>query len=120
MGLLSEGLTQLLIPLAALVGLAFALLQWFLVSRVKVSGSYSDGNGYKDKLIGEAEEGVDSLEVTIKLNLTLICILFPGATSFLFTQYRYLSIFVGVFSAIIFLFLGSVKGFSTKSEPLHI
>lgn len=67
MGLLSEGLTQLLIPLAALVGLAFALLQWFLVSRVKVSGSYGEGNGYKDKLIGEAEEGVDSLEVTIKV-----------------------------------------------------
>ena len=67
MGLLSEGLTQLLIPLAALVGLAFALLQWFLVSRVKVSGSYGERNGYKDKLIGETEEGVDSLEVTIKV-----------------------------------------------------
>lgn len=43
--------------------------------------------------------------------------MFSGATSFLFTQYRYLGIFMGVFSAIIFLFLGSVKGFSTKSEP---
>lgn len=47
----------------------------------------------------------------------LICVVFPGATSFLFTEYRYLSIFMGVFGAIIFLFLGSVKGFSTKSEP---
>lgn len=40
-----------------------------------------------------------------------------GATSFLFTEYKYLSIFMAVFGAIIFLFLGSVKGFSTKSEP---
>jgi len=40
-----------------------------------------------------------------------------GATSFLFTQYKYLSVFMVVFAAIIFFFLGSVKGFSTKSEP---
>lgn len=40
-----------------------------------------------------------------------------GATSFLFTEYKYLGIFMVVFGAIIFLFLGSVKGFSTESEP---
>lgn len=43
--------------------------------------------------------------------------MFPGATFFLFTEYKYLGIFMGVFGVIIFLFLGSVKGFSTKSEP---
>lgn len=40
-----------------------------------------------------------------------------GATSFLFTQYKYLGVFMGAFAVIIFLFLGSVKGFSTQSEP---
>lgn len=40
-----------------------------------------------------------------------------GATSFLFTEYKYLGIFMVVFGAIIFLFLGSVKKFSTESEP---
>ena len=40
-----------------------------------------------------------------------------GATSFLFTEYKYLGIFMFVFGVIIFIFLGSVKGFSTKSEP---
>lgn len=40
-----------------------------------------------------------------------------GATSFLFTEYKYLGVFMVVFGAIIFLFLGSVKGFSTESEP---
>uniref|UniRef100_A0A2N9ENV1 H(+)-exporting diphosphatase n=1 Tax=Fagus sylvatica TaxID=28930 RepID=A0A2N9ENV1_FAGSY len=39
------------------------------------------------------------------------------ATSFLFSEYRYLGIFTGVFGVAIFLFLGSVKGFGTKSEP---
>ncbi|XP_048424241.1 pyrophosphate-energized vacuolar membrane proton pump 1 [Pyrus x bretschneideri] len=116
MGLLSEGLTQVVIPLGAVVGLGFALLQWFLVSRVKVSGGHGERNGYKDKLIGDEEEGVNSLDVTIKCAEIQHAISI-GATSFLFTQYKYLSIFVGVFSAIIFLFLGSVKGFSTKSEP---
>ena len=43
--------------------------------------------------------------------------LFPGATSFLFTEYKYLGIFTVVFGVIIFLFLGSVNGFSTQSEP---
>lgn len=40
-----------------------------------------------------------------------------GATSFLYTEYKYLGVFTVVFSAIIFLFLGSVKGFSTEREP---
>lgn len=89
MGLLSEGLTQILIPVAAFIGLAFALFQWFLVSKVKVSGGYGDYSGYKDKdrLIneGDTEEGVDTLEVSIKcaeiqnaisvgeLSLSLVC-----------------------------------------------
>lgn len=66
MGLLSEGLTQVVIPLAAVVGIGFALLQWFLVSKVKVSGVYGERNGFKDKLIADEEEGVNSLEVTNK------------------------------------------------------
>lgn len=66
MGLLSEGLTQVLIPVSALVGIGFALLQWFLVSRVRVSYNSGEENGYKDRLIEEEEEGVDNLEVTIK------------------------------------------------------
>lgn len=68
MALLSEGLAQVLIPAAALIGVGFALLQWFLVSKVRVSGDSNDYSGYKDRLIdgGEFEEGVDSLEVSIK------------------------------------------------------
>lgn len=64
MGVLSEGLTKVLIPVAALVGIGFALLQWYLVSRVRVSSHSSDG--YSEKLIEEEEEGVDHLEVSIK------------------------------------------------------
>lgn len=66
MSTLSEGLTQVLIPVAALVGIVFALIQWFMVSKVTVSNESS--NGFKDRLIeaDEEEEGVDNLEVSIK------------------------------------------------------
>ncbi|KAF9681511.1 hypothetical protein SADUNF_Sadunf05G0009000 [Salix dunnii] len=139
MGMLSEGLTRVLIPAAALVGIIFALLQWYLVSKVKVSGDSS--NGLSDKLIEDEEDGVNNREASIKcaeiqhaisvdhwlfiglLAIQILChiddhlVKIGGATSFLFTQYKYLSVFMCVFAAIIFLFLGSVKGFSTKSEP---
>lgn len=67
MASLSEGLTQVLIPAAALVGIVFALIQWYLVSKVKVSNE-PGSNGYNDRLIEEeeSEEGVNSLEVSIK------------------------------------------------------
>ncbi|KAE9445846.1 hypothetical protein C3L33_22263, partial [Rhododendron williamsianum] len=119
MGVMDEGLTQALIPLAALVGIGFALFQWFLVSRVKVSGWHGLDNGYKDKLIEDAvepEEGLDSDEAIAKC-AEIQNAISVGATSFLFTEYKYLGIFTLAFGAIIFLFLGSVNGFSTKSQP---
>lgn len=40
-----------------------------------------------------------------------------GATSFLFTEYKYVGVFMIAFAILIFLFLGSVEGFSTKAQP---
>jgi len=68
MGVLSEGLTQILIPVTALIGIGFALLQWLLLSRVRVSSAdhTNADNGYRKSLIGdsELEKGVQSVEVT--------------------------------------------------------
>ncbi|KAG4909966.1 hypothetical protein JHK87_056082 [Glycine soja] len=120
MVVLSEGLTQILIPVTAFIGIGFALLQWLLVSRVRVSSAdlTEADNGYRKSLMGdsELENGVQSVEVTNKCTEIQHAIS-VGATSFLFTEYKYLTIFMGVFGAIIFVFLGSVKGFSTQSEP---
>lgn len=68
MGLMSEALTQVLIPVAALIGIGFALVQWFLVAKVKVSSGIEGQNGYKDRLIeeDEQEEGIDSDEAVAK------------------------------------------------------
>nr|GMD86500.1 pyrophosphate-energized vacuolar membrane proton pump-like [Ipomoea batatas] len=40
-----------------------------------------------------------------------------GATSFFFTEYQYVGIFMVAFAILIFVFLGSVEGFSTNSQP---
>jgi len=65
MGVWGDTVTLVLIPGSALVGIGFALLQWFLVSRVKVT---EDVNGYHENLMEneDQEEGVDQLSVVIK------------------------------------------------------
>ncbi|KAF5755691.1 putative inorganic diphosphatase [Helianthus annuus] len=51
---------------------------------------------------------------TIILILFFLCIV--GATSFLFTEYQYVGIFMIAFAVLIFVFLGSVEGFSTSYQ----
>ncbi|CAN6980367.1 unnamed protein product [Brassica rapa subsp. trilocularis] len=119
---LPELWTEILIPVCAVVGIVFSLFQWFIVSRVKVSGdqgaSSSSGgakNGYGDYLI-EEEEGVNDQSVVAKC-AEIQTAISEGATSFLFTEYQYVGVFMVFFAAIIFVFLGSVEGFSTESKP---
>ncbi|XP_072997406.1 pyrophosphate-energized vacuolar membrane proton pump 1-like [Typha latifolia] len=119
--MMEEAAVQILIPLAAVIGIGFALFQWFLVSKIKISGELGEENGYADNLIEEdgeeeEEEGVDR-RVAVAKCAEIQSAISVGARSFLFTEYKYLAIFMVIFGAIIFLFLGSVKGFSKESEP---
>ncbi|KAM0974365.1 hypothetical protein ACFX2C_017555 [Malus domestica] len=113
---------EILIPLCAVIGIAFSLLQWMYVSQVKLSpgggrdsnSGGADKNGYNDYLIEEEEGGNDH-------NVVLRCAeiqtaISEGATSFLFTEYKYVGAFMVAFAILIFLFLGSVEGFSTSSR----
>lgn len=69
--ILSDLLTEILIPVAAIIGIAFSLIQWLLVSRVKLSPERhqpSGGNkngGLSDYLI-EEEEGLNDHSVVAK------------------------------------------------------
>ncbi|KAF8011630.1 hypothetical protein BT93_J2037 [Corymbia citriodora subsp. variegata] len=74
MALLSALATEIAIPACAVVGIVFSLVQWLLVSRVKVtpeqrapssSSPNSNKNGYGDYLI-EEEEGVNDQSVVVK------------------------------------------------------
>lgn len=66
MGLLSEAAAQVVIPLAAAVGIGFALLQWILVSRVSVSGDPAKNDGFADNLMGDEEESADQHAVVVR------------------------------------------------------
>eukprot|EP00252_Welwitschia_mirabilis_P021780 TRINITY_DN568_c0_g1_i1.p1 TRINITY_DN568_c0_g1~~TRINITY_DN568_c0_g1_i1.p1 ORF type:complete len:766 (-),score=111.42 TRINITY_DN568_c0_g1_i1:214-2511(-) len=118
---LSDLGTEVLIPVAALIGIGFALIQWILVSRVKVAppANANNGtaakNGYGEYLL-EEEEGQHGINYAAKCS-DIQSAISEGATSFLFTEYQYMGIFMVGFAIIIFLFLGSVEKFSTKSQP---
>jgi inorganic pyrophosphatase len=67
--------TQVVVPVAAVVGIAFAVLQWVLVSKVKLtpepprrgdgSAGKSGGAGASEFLI-EEEEGLNEHNVVVK------------------------------------------------------
>ncbi|CAI0542682.1 unnamed protein product [Linum tenue] len=105
--------TEIFIPVCAVIGIAFALFQWVLVSQVKLDSP--NKNGYNDYLI-EEEEGLNDHNVVLKC-AEIQNAISEGATSFLFTEYKYVGIFMVGFAALIFVFLGSVEGFSTKPQP---
>jgi inorganic pyrophosphatase len=70
MAILSALATEVFIPVAAVIGIAFAVVQWVLVSRVKLSpaaaaASGGGKNGYGDYLI-EEEEGLNDHNVVVK------------------------------------------------------
>jgi inorganic pyrophosphatase len=50
------------VPAAAVVGILFALTQWFIVSRVSVGGEGKGNNGY----VHVEEDGISELEVVAK------------------------------------------------------
>jgi len=116
MAILSEVATEVLIPLAAAVGIAFAVAQWVLVSRVKLAPSSGRDKDVLAESLIEEEEGLNDHNVVVRC-AEIQCAIAEGATSFLFTEYRYVGAFMCVFAAVIFVFLGSVDGFSTQSRP---
>ncbi|KAL2629618.1 hypothetical protein R1flu_014304 [Riccia fluitans] len=116
--ILSTSFVTYFIPGACLVGILFALIQWFVVSKVKVGGDSvvnGSNNGYSDSLL-DSEEGGDE-DAVMKKVATIQEAISEGAESFLTTEYKYLAVFMSAFSVIIFLFLGSVGGFSTDGVP---
>ncbi|KAJ0865014.1 putative inorganic diphosphatase [Helianthus annuus] len=115
--ILSDLGTEILIPICAVIGILFSLFQWYLVSQVKLVAEKPDAdgkNGFTESLI-EEEEGVNDHTVVQKC-AEIQNAISEGATSFLFTEYQYVGVFMVIFAVLIFVFLGSVEGFSTSSK----
>ena len=122
MAVLGTAAVEVLIPVAALVGIAFALLQWYVVARVPVpSHAGEDGGGGGNKNVREEEEhveedGMDYLLVEARC-AEIQRAISVGATSFLLTEYKYLAVFTAAFAVVIFVFLGSAQRFSARPGP---
>ncbi|KAL6897948.1 hypothetical protein ACP4OV_006907 [Aristida adscensionis] len=121
MAVLGTPAVEALIPMAALIGIAFAVLQWYVVSKVAVPSHAGDGGataagGGKDKDADAEEDGVDVRRAEARC-FEIQRAISVGATSFLLTEYRYLAAFMAAFAAVIFVFLGSVRRFSARPEP---
>jgi len=59
---LGETFVLWFVPAAAVVGILFALIQWFIVSRVSVGSEGKGNNGY----VHVEEDGISDLEVVAK------------------------------------------------------
>ncbi|KAH0659189.1 hypothetical protein KY289_027937 [Solanum tuberosum] len=95
--LLSEFGTEIVIPICAVIGIVFSLVQWYLVSLVKLSPDQggcsprnNKNNGFNESLI-EEEEGINDQNVVVKC-AEIQNAISEGATSFLFTEYQYWSL----------------------------
>ncbi|KAK2631784.1 hypothetical protein EUGRSUZ_L02451 [Eucalyptus grandis] len=106
MALLSALATEIVIPVCAVVGIAYSysLMQWFLESR------------NSDKLDHE-EQGLTSHKAFYDQTKRDAS---KGLKAFLFTECRYGGVFMVAFAILIFLCLGSVESFSTQSQPCRL
>uniref|UniRef100_A0A7I4BQ03 H(+)-exporting diphosphatase n=1 Tax=Physcomitrium patens TaxID=3218 RepID=A0A7I4BQ03_PHYPA len=100
------------VPASAVVGILFALSQWYIVSKISVGRKPVSNNGY----MHVDEDGIDNSSVDEKV-AEIQSAISEGSEAFLTTMYTYLAIFMGLFSVIIFVFLASVGGFSFDRQP---
>eukprot|EP00271_Cylindrocystis_brebissonii_P010222 TRINITY_DN26351_c0_g1_i1.p1 TRINITY_DN26351_c0_g1~~TRINITY_DN26351_c0_g1_i1.p1 ORF type:complete len:774 (+),score=132.97 TRINITY_DN26351_c0_g1_i1:95-2416(+) len=90
------------IPLAGIIGILFAFFQYSAVSKVKVRSAPRAHDGYQ-----AVEDGVPDDSEVLNSVADIQDAISEGSNSFLFTQYKYLAVFMVGFSAIIFVFLSS-------------
>mmetsp|Transcript_38435 Transcript_38435/g.108605 ORF Transcript_38435/g.108605 Transcript_38435/m.108605 type:complete len:771 (+) Transcript_38435:152-2464(+) len=104
--------TNFFIPICSIIGIAWAALLWKRVSQVKVSGGTPvRGNNGEEYLLEEEQRG--DAEIVQKCADIQEAVA-EGAESFLFTEYRYLAVFMSCFSVIVLVLLGSEDGFSMQ------
>mmetsp|Transcript_6322 Transcript_6322/g.39415 ORF Transcript_6322/g.39415 Transcript_6322/m.39415 type:complete len:765 (-) Transcript_6322:43-2337(-) len=105
-----ESFANVLIPIAAVLGVAFSLFLWWRVSHVRVMSVKSRGTGLDQGLLGSAQAEEEEAEIKVA---EIQAAIGEGANSFLFTEYRSIAVFMACFSLIVFFLLGSPGGFST-------
>ena len=101
---------NLFLPISCLIGIVWAGILWKRVSSVKVSGGTPvRGNNGAEYLLEEEQR--DDAEVVQKC-ADIQDAISEGAETFLFTEYRYLAVFMSAFSVVVLVLLGSEDKFS--------
>lgn len=96
------------IPGAALLGIVFAVWMWTRVSAVTVAPVAPTSDAAREALLEEnrGDEAVLNKCADIQAHIS------EGATSFLFTVYKYMGVFMLMMSIVVFVLLGSENGFT--------
>eukprot|EP00890_Picochlorum_soloecismus_P004594 jgi/Picsp_1/5135/NSC_02498-R1_vacuolar h+-translocating inorganic pyrophosphatase len=119
--MLSEGISTLFpdsvatlgIPISAVAGVIFAIILWHRVSQIHVGGGSASARSEsgREYLLEEEQRGESEIEEKVA---DLQAAISEGANSFLFTEYKYVSVFMALFSVVIFVLLSSEDGFNSK------
>ena len=95
------------------MALAFAALLWHRVAKVSLDDEAPASDESRALLLEQAQR--DDAEV-VKKAREIQAAIEDGAISFLSTEYRYMGIFMALFSIFLFLVLSSEDGFSTSGR----
>lgn len=100
------------IPVSVVLGIAFAIWLWVRVAQIKVAPSdgSSNGDSGREYLMEESRGEQEVMQKAAEIQEAIS----EGAVSFLMTEYKYMAVFMVVFSGVIFVLLGSENGFSNK------
>ncbi|KAK9833763.1 hypothetical protein WJX74_005205 [Apatococcus lobatus] len=100
------------IPASAVVSIIFAVWLWGRVSAVRVApATHTRSENGREYLLEEEQRGEDEV---VQKAADLQDAIAEGANSFLFTEYKYMAVFMVGFSAVIFVLLSSEDGFALK------
>eukprot|EP00499_Haloplacidia_sp_CaronLabIsolate_P010673 CAMPEP_0196781264 /NCGR_PEP_ID=MMETSP1104-20130614/9360_1 /TAXON_ID=33652 /ORGANISM="Cafeteria sp., Strain Caron Lab Isolate" /LENGTH=776 /DNA_ID=CAMNT_0042151487 /DNA_START=16 /DNA_END=2346 /DNA_ORIENTATION=+ len=117
----SAAFANIFIVISLVVGFFFAFVQYFKVSKIRVSVEpESDGAGLTESLTHSGEEGKGdeykveeeegperTPEQTEALMHTIHSAISEGATAFLWEEYKVIAIYVAVFAVLVFTLVGS-------------
>eukprot|EP00775_Hariotina_reticulata_P003821 gene3821-4079_t len=118
--LLPDIVPTVLIPVSAVLAIVFGLWLWKRVSAISLSPGQSvfrSQNG-REYLLEEEQRGDDQV---VQKAADIQEAISEGANSFLFTEYKYLGVFMVIMALLIFALLGSVtpEGDRTRADEVR-
>lgn len=103
----SEGLVAL-IPISSVLGILFAVWLWKRVAKIQVKPKNVEPIPETQQLMEEEQRGDEEVFTQVAEIQDAISV---GANSFLATEYKYMSLFMAIFSVVIFVMLSAGNGF---------